>query len=134
MYKQLQNLYQIQKNQSNEAYKPTTWLGNICIFEISTHLPLMDYFSYFPLPNKLHRIPAEYITRHMQANFSDHGWPDHLISDNGPCFTASEIPSRIWKRWAFITPLATLNTINLIALQKNVSDVSKLWMQETINI
>ena len=30
------------------------------------------------------------ITHHMQAIFAEYGWPNTLITDNGPCYTRKE--------------------------------------------
>ena len=27
---------------------------------------------------------------HMQSIFSEYGWPDTLVTDNGPCYTSKE--------------------------------------------
>ena len=36
-------------------------------------------------------MTAKYVTSHMQVIFSEYGWPDILVSDNGPCYNATEL-------------------------------------------
>ena len=33
-------------------------------------------------------MSAQHITEHFKSIFSKYGWPDTLVSDNGPCYTA----------------------------------------------
>ena len=52
-----------------------TLATDIFHFEISLHLLVVDYYSRFP-------AHQSYIFRY--------NWPDTLVSDNGPCYTAVE--------------------------------------------
>ena len=33
-------------------------------------------------------MSAQHIAEHFKSIFSEYGWPDTLVSDNGPCYTA----------------------------------------------
>ena len=57
-------------------------------FEGVSYLLLVDYTSQFPIVHKLNSMTAQIVTSHFKLIFSEYGWPDTLISDNGPCYTA----------------------------------------------
>ena len=59
---------------------------DIINFENYSHLTVLDYYSRFPVIHKLDRMTATQVTSHMQGISSEHGWPDILASDNGPCY------------------------------------------------
>ena len=35
-------------------------------------------------------MTSKAIAHHMQVNFAKYGWPDTLVTDNGPCYTSKE--------------------------------------------
>ena len=45
---------------------------------------MVDYTSRFPIVRELKSMSSQHITKH----FSEYGWPDTLVSDNGPCYVA----------------------------------------------
>ena len=44
-------------------------------------------------------MSAQNITEHFKSIFSEYGWPDTLVSDNGPCYTA-EMFTNLMKEYA----------------------------------
>ena len=38
--------------------------------------------------HKLTSMIGQHITNHCKLTFSEYQWPETLISDNGPCYTA----------------------------------------------
>ena len=44
-------------------------------------------------------MSAQHITEHFRLIFSEYGWPDTLISDNGPCY-AAETFTNLMKEYA----------------------------------
>ena len=44
-------------------------------------------------------MSAQHITEHFKSIFSEYGWPDTLVSDNGPCY-AAEAFSNLMKEYA----------------------------------
>ena len=38
-------------------------------------------------------MSAQHIAEHFRLIFSEYGWPDTLISDNGPCYVAETFTS-----------------------------------------
>ena len=56
-------------------------------FEGDLYLVLVDYTSHFPIVCKLKSMTAQHI-------FAKYGWPNTIVSDNGPCY-ASEAFQRV---------------------------------------
>ena len=56
-------------------------------FEGEYHLVIVDYTSRFLVVHKLSSMTGQHIATHCKQVFSEYGWPETLISDNGPCFT-----------------------------------------------
>ena len=57
-------------------------------FEGHSFLLLIDYTSQFPIVRQLTSMTAHHIADHCKQIFAEYGWPDTLISDNGPCYTS----------------------------------------------
>ena len=57
-------------------------------YESQPYLLIVDYTSRFPIVRRLKSMSAQNITEHFKSIFSEYGWPDTLVSDNGPCYTA----------------------------------------------
>ena len=49
---------------------------------------MVDYTSRFPIVRDLKSMSAQHVTEHFRLIFSEYGWPDTLVSDNGPCYVA----------------------------------------------
>ena len=57
-------------------------------YESQPYLLIVDYTSRFPIVRRLKLMSAQSVTEHFKSIFSEYGWPDTLVSDNGPCYTA----------------------------------------------
>ena len=57
-------------------------------FEGQSYLLLVDYTSQFPIVRRLTSMMAHHITDHCKQIFAEYGWPETLISDNGPCYAS----------------------------------------------
>ena len=55
-------------------------------YESQSYLPIVDYTSRFPIIRKLKSMSAQHVTKHFKSIFSECGWPDTLVGDNGPCY------------------------------------------------
>ena len=64
--------------------------SDIFYFEGDSYLLIVDYTSCFPIIRKLSSMTRKAIVHHMQSIFSEYGWPDTLVTDNGPCYTSKE--------------------------------------------
>ena len=67
-------------------------------FEGNSYLLLVDYTSCFPIMRKPKSMTAQHIADHIKQLFAKYGWPDALVSDNGPCY-ASEIFKQLMKEY-----------------------------------
>ena len=61
---------------------------NIFHFEGVSYLLVVAYTSQFPVVCKLMSMTAQHVASHFKLIFSEYGWPNTLISDNGPCYSA----------------------------------------------
>ena len=69
------------------------WSNSLLIsfhFEGDSYLLIVDYTSHFPIIRKLNSMTGKAIDHHMQSIFSKYGWPNILVTDNGPCYTSKE--------------------------------------------
>ena len=57
-------------------------------FEGHSYLLLVDYTSQFPIMRKHTSMTAHHIANYFKQIFAEYGWPDTLISDNGPCYAS----------------------------------------------
>ena len=63
-------------------------MKDIFNFEGASYLLVVDYISRFPVVQKLTSMACQHITTQCKLIFSEYGWPETLISDNRPCYTA----------------------------------------------
>ena len=68
-------------------------------FESKSYLLVVDYTSRFPIVRKLKSMSAQHRTKHFRLIFSEYGWLDTLVSDNGPCYVA-ETFTNLMKEYA----------------------------------
>ena len=68
-------------------------------YESQPYLLVVDYASRFPIVRRLKSMSAQNIAEQFQSIFSEYGWPDTLISDNGLCYTA-EMFTNLMKEYA----------------------------------
>ena len=62
-------------------------------FECASCLLIVDYTSRFPVLHKLTSMTGVHITNQCKLVFSEYGWPDTLISDNGLCYASQAFTS-----------------------------------------
>ena len=70
------------------AFPWTKLATDIFHFEGDSYLLLVDYTSRYPVICKLTSMTAQNVIGHLKVIFSEYGWPDTIVSDNGPCYTA----------------------------------------------
>ena len=68
-------------------------------YESQLYLLVVDYTSRFPIVRRLKSMSAQNIAEQFQSIFSEYGWPDTLVSDNGPCYTV-EMFTNLMKEYA----------------------------------
>ena len=69
-------------------------------FEGVSYLLLADCTSRFPVVCKLNSMTAQHVASHIKLIFSEYGWPDTLVSDSRPCYTA-EVFSNLMQEYSF---------------------------------
>ena len=57
-------------------------------FQSVSYLLIVDYTSWYPVVHKLTSLTGQHITNHFKLICSEYGWPETLVSDNGPCYTS----------------------------------------------
>ena len=62
-------------------------------FEGTSYLLIVDYTSRFPVVWKLSSMTGQHVANQCKLIFSEYGWPETLISDNGPCYTSEAFTS-----------------------------------------
>ena len=64
--------------------------SDIFYFEGDSYLLIVNYTSQFPIIRKLSSMASKAIAHHMEVIFAEYGWPDILVTDNGPCYASKE--------------------------------------------
>ena len=57
-------------------------------FEGDSYLLLVDYTSRYPVICKLTSMTVQHVIGHLKVIFSEYGWLDTIVSENGSCYTA----------------------------------------------
>ena len=60
-------------------------------YESQPYLLIVNYTSRFLIVRKLKSMSAHHIIEHFKSIFSEYGWPDTVVSDNGPCYAAETL-------------------------------------------
>ena len=84
------------EQQMGQEIPLTPWTklaSDIFHFENASYLLVVDYHSRFPVICKLDSMSAHNVTNYMRAIFSEYGWPEKLITDNGPCYKSDTFKS-----------------------------------------
>ena len=69
-------------------YPWTKLVTDIFHFQSVSYLLLVDYTSWYPVVCKLTSLTGQHIANHFKLICSENGWPETLVSDNGPCYTS----------------------------------------------
>ena len=70
------------------AFPRTKFAMDIFHFEVDSYLLPVDYTSRYPIIHKLTSMTAQHVVGHLKVIFSEYGWLETIVSDNGPCYTA----------------------------------------------
>ena len=66
-------------------------------FECESYLLLVHYTSRYLIICKLTSMAAQHLIGHLKVIFSEYGWPDTIVSDNGPCYMAEAFTKTMQK-------------------------------------
>ena len=62
-------------------------------FKSKSYILVVNYTSRFPIVREIKSMSAQHIAEHFRFIFSEYGWPDTLVSDNGPCYVTKTFTS-----------------------------------------
>ena len=68
----------------------TKLASDIFHFQNDSYLLIVDFTSRSPVVRKLTSMTAKHVATHFSQVFSEYGWPDTLLTDNGPCYASQE--------------------------------------------
>ena len=68
----------------------TKLASDIFHFQNDSYLLIVDFTSRFPIVCKLKSMTAKHVASHFSQVFGEYGWPDTLLTDNGPCYASHE--------------------------------------------
>ena len=69
-------------------YPWTKLATDVFHFEGASYLLIVDYTSRYTIVCKLTLMTGQHIASHFKLMCSECGWPDTLVSNNGPCYTS----------------------------------------------
>ena len=97
-------------------YAWTKIATDILHLENKSYLLLVDYTSRFPIVCKLTSTMAQQVASHMKLIFSEYGWPETIVSDNSPCYSA-ELFTKLMTEYSVnhITSSPALSTIQQVS-------------------
>ena len=81
---------------------PVPWskvATDIFHYESQPYLLIVNYTSRFPIVRKLKSMSVQNVAEHFKSIFLEYGWPDTIVSDNGPCY-AAELFTNLMKEYA----------------------------------
>ena len=88
-------------------------------FELKSYLLVVDYTSRFPIVRELKSVSAQHIAEHFKLILLEYGWPDTLVSDNGPCYVA-ETFTNLMKEYTVNHIASSPHYHNPMGWQKNL--------------
>ena len=68
----------------------TKLASDIFHFQNDSYLLIVDFTSRFPLVHTLKSMTAKQVASYFSQVFSEYGWPDTLLTHNGPCYASQE--------------------------------------------
>ena len=68
----------------------TKLASDIFHFQNDSYLLIVDFTSRFPIVRKLKSMKAKHVGSHFSEVFGEYGWPDTLLTDNGPCYASHD--------------------------------------------
>ena len=69
-------------------YPWTKLATDIFHFEGASYLLIVDYTSGYPVVCKLTSMTGQHVASQFRLICSEYGWPETIVSDNGPCYTS----------------------------------------------
>ena len=79
-------------------YPWTKLATDVFHFKGASYTFIVDYTTRYPVVCKLTLMTDQHIASHFKLICSEYGWPETLVSDNGPCYT-SDIFTNLMKEY-----------------------------------
>ena len=79
-------------------YPWTKLATDVFHFEGVSYLHVVDCTSRFPVVCKLTLMTGQHIASHFKLICYEYGWPETLVSDNGPCYS-SEVFTNLMREY-----------------------------------
>ena len=98
-------------------------------FEDTSYLLIVDYTSRFLVVCKLSSMTGVHVANQCNLVFLEYGWPETLISDNGPCYTSQAFISAMK---AFSVNHITSSPHCFAKPKKKVKIYTSFWWSTTI--
>ena len=106
------------------AHPWTKLATDIFHFESVFYLLVVDYTSRFSVVWRLSSMTGQHIANQCKLIFSEYGWPETLISDNGPCYTSQDFTS-VMKSYNMNHITISLHYPQSNGLAENMSGLSR---------
>ena len=74
--------------QEVSLYPWTKLATDVFHFKGASYLLIVDYTSRYPVVHKLTFMTGQHVASHFKLICYEYGWPETLVSDNGPCYTS----------------------------------------------
>ena len=89
----------ISLDQEIPAFLWTNLATDIFHFEGDSYLLIVYYTRRYIVIYKLTSMMAQNVIGYLKVIFSEYGWPDNIVSDNGPCYTAAAFNKTMQEYW-----------------------------------
>ena len=89
------------KDMLHQEVPSTPWTKlatDIFHFQGTNYLILIDYTSKFPVVKLLRKIDQRAMITALEEIFTERGYPDELVSDNGPCYRGKQFAEFLRKK------------------------------------
>ena len=80
--------WQMSLGQEIPAFPWTKIATDIFHFGGDAYPLLVDYTKRYPIIHKLNSMTAQHVVGHLEVIFSEYGWVNTIVSDNGSCYVA----------------------------------------------
>ena len=107
-------------------YPWTKLATDIFHFEGASYLLVVDYTSCYPVVHKLAFMTGQHIASQFKLICSEYGWPETIVSDNGPCYT-SEVFTNLMSEY-------NINHITSSPLYPQSNGLAEKYMQIVKNL
>ena len=68
----------------------TKLASDIFHFQNDSYFLIVDFTSQFPIVHKLKSMTVKHVSSLFSQVFGEYGWPDTLLTNNGPCYASHE--------------------------------------------